>query len=169
MVLQEVLATTNEEAVEQASRLLEALDPESANRMLGTFALYNAARAVAEGQLHLEGDTLCIELSEEDARVLERLKTEATAGERGLCFLVGRGSNFRLLLASALEGLLRLASLQAATGHRYLQLCDAPSKDNPEEPCGRVFIALPRGRPRRYCQGACRARASRERAKVEGD
>lgn len=166
--LRAMVADLQETATRTGKTFREVFE-ETVFRTMPEYALYRAARAVAEGRVHVEGDTLCLEISDEEVRGLKGLSPKATADERGLVFqAVDDREASRLQLASGLAGLLRLATLQAATGHRYLLLCGAPSKEDPDEPCGRVYIALPRGRPRSYCSGACRARVSRIRAKRKG-
>lgn len=147
---------------------------------VGLVALSRLARAVAEGRLARDGHRVRVDLADEDRdRIVALLAPPAT--DRGtLSWQLSRGMGpldrllgeeqvvdlveVRWLIAQAAQTLLALASLQVLTGHRYLRLCEAPSAKDPTKRCGRVIVDLPGRRTRRYCDAACRTRASRLRA-----
>ncbi len=132
--------------------------------------VYRIARAIAEGCIEYKEGKICVSLEDQE---LDEANKQALIAlcepfilECGpaICMVVPEDPVSTIVgwrLASAIQLLMVIANLQHITGREFLRVCKAPSAADPSKPCENVFVCVPYGRPKRWCSGACRARASR--------
>ena len=117
----------------------------------GYLGLYEYARAIAEGRYSTGADGSVRVETDHTLMPEEELDVEIYGKPLSDWIELAR----RLLDAIAIE--------QERTGWQYLRVCAAPARYGGE--CGRIYLVMPIGRPRKYCSGACWHRAAR-RGKV---
>lgn len=89
-------------------------------------------------------------LDDPEPRALPSLRVSLAAVKQG---------SYRRLVAGELDDLVTDALIQTLTETGTVVLrCKAPAPGNWSERCGRFIVAGGRGRPRKYCSGACRVR-----------
>jgi len=131
---------------------------------MGALELYRIVRAAATGEYDLQNGVFRITTPPAEFELklrppdLDRLQ----AVHRFFAEDARRESQW---LRDAIEAAFVLVAVllieQAAGEWQYFRLCEAPARHDAQGRCGRVFIAVPTGRPRRYCSDACRRRAHR--------
>lgn len=137
---------------------------------LGFVKVYRVARQAAQGKLNATSELPLAEAAVRFAHALEDFGN--------LCGTLPNENEMRSEppseeQAAIVEQALKRALSEAAglieafvaegqrTGWRYFRLCPAPSRYRLGERCHRVFLAMPTGRPGKYCSDACRIRATR--------